>query len=113
MSACDGWTTHEIAAHVTGIAVEVIRHLEPYLNGDPVPRTRSSLRTCATSMPCTGFHVRLRAGGQSDLRVVVENGDATLAWASDDAGEPAVDFDAGARRRPLRRPKRAHRLRTG
>ena len=40
VSACDGWTTHEIAAHVTGIAVEVIRHLEPYLQGDPVPRTR-------------------------------------------------------------------------
>jgi hypothetical protein len=26
VSACDGWTTHEIAAHVTGIAVEVTRH---------------------------------------------------------------------------------------
>jgi hypothetical protein len=41
VSACQGWTTHEIAAHVTGIAVEVIRHLEPYLHGDPVPETRS------------------------------------------------------------------------
>jgi hypothetical protein len=41
VSACDGWTTHEIAAHVTGIAVEVIRHLDPYLQGDPVPPTRS------------------------------------------------------------------------
>jgi hypothetical protein len=41
VSACDGWTTHEIAAHVTGIAVEVIRHLDPYLHGDPVPETRS------------------------------------------------------------------------
>ena len=41
VSACDGWTTHEIAAHVAGIAVEVIRHLEPYLQGDPVPKTRS------------------------------------------------------------------------
>src|ERR1700761_903389 len=41
VSACDGWTTHEIAAHVTGIAVEVSRHLDPYLQGDPVPRTRS------------------------------------------------------------------------
>ena len=41
VSACDGWTTHEIAAHVAGIAVEVIRHLEPYLQGDPVPLTRS------------------------------------------------------------------------
>lgn len=41
VSACAGWTTHEIAAHVAGIAVEVIRHLEPYLHGDPVPATRS------------------------------------------------------------------------
>ena len=41
VSACAGWTTHEIAAHVTGIAVEVIRHLDPYLQGDPVPKTRS------------------------------------------------------------------------
>jgi hypothetical protein len=41
VSACEGWTTHEIAAHVTGIAVEVVRHLEPYLQGDAVPDTRS------------------------------------------------------------------------
>ncbi|MDT5181760.1 MAG: hypothetical protein QOJ95_5958 [Mycobacterium sp.] len=41
VSACDGWTTREVAAHVLGIAVEVIRHLEPYLQGDPVPETRS------------------------------------------------------------------------
>jgi hypothetical protein len=41
LSACDGWTTHEIAAHVTGIAVEVNRHLDPFLQGDPVPNTRS------------------------------------------------------------------------
>src|SRR6202046_1913593 len=41
VSACAGWTTHEIAAHVAGIAVEVTRHLEPYLQGDPVPATRS------------------------------------------------------------------------
>ena len=40
VSACAGWTTHEIAAHVTGIAREVTRHLEPYLQGEPVPKTR-------------------------------------------------------------------------
>ena len=40
VSACEGWTTHEIAAHVNGIAAEVIRHLEPYLRGEPVPKTR-------------------------------------------------------------------------
>lgn len=41
VSACQGWTTHEVAAHVTGIAVEVTRHLDSYLAGDPVPQTRS------------------------------------------------------------------------
>ena len=41
VSACQGWTAHEVAAHVAGIAVEVVRHLEPYLQGDPVPETRS------------------------------------------------------------------------
>ena len=41
VSACAGWTTHEIAAHVAGIAVEVVRHLDPFLHGDPVPKTRS------------------------------------------------------------------------
>ena len=35
VSACDGWTTHEIAAHVTGIAVEV----NP--SSRPVPARRS------------------------------------------------------------------------
>jgi hypothetical protein len=196
VSACDGWTTHEIAAHVTGIAVEVIRHLDPYLQGDPVPKTRGfeereaplqatehrallarldaeeeRMRRVVAEVlerepdaviPWTGrhmkvakfiphlrnehalhrwdvagddetsrrllgemelvehsvgelgrillvagrdhdpdpgsdFHVRLRAEGQPDLRVIVENGDATLAWARDEADEPAVDIDAGAR----------------
>jgi hypothetical protein len=41
ISSCDGWTVHEIAAHVTGIAVEVSRHLDPFLQGDLVPKTRS------------------------------------------------------------------------
>jgi hypothetical protein len=40
VSACDGWTAHEVAAHVAGIAVEVNRHLDPYLLGKPVPKTR-------------------------------------------------------------------------
>ena len=41
VSSCDGWTAHEIAAHVAGIAVEVNRHLDPFLQGEPVPATRS------------------------------------------------------------------------
>jgi hypothetical protein len=213
VSACDGWTTHEIAAHVTGIAVEVIRHLGPYLQGDPVPGTRSfeereaplqamghpallarleaeeaRMRGLVAEVldrepdaviPWTGrhmkvakfiphlrnehalhrwdiagddetsrrllgdpelvghsvgelgrillvagrdhdpdpgsdFHVRLRAEGQPDLRVIVEDGDATLAWASDEADEPAVDIDAGTRQLFIwgRRPDHRGRIRS-
>jgi hypothetical protein len=213
VSACDGWTTHEIAAHVAGIAVEVIRHLEPYLQGDPVPQTRSfeereaplqmiehpallsrldaeeeRMRRLVEDVlnrepdaviPWTGrrmavakfiphlrnehalhrwdiagdddtsrqllgdmdlvdhsvgelgrillvagrahdpdpdseFHVRLRTDGQPDLRVIVENGNATLAWASDEADEPSVDIDAGARQLFIwgRRPDHRGRVRS-
>jgi hypothetical protein len=213
VSACDGWTTHEIAAHVTGIAVEVTRHLDPYLQGDPVPRTRSfeereaplqalehpalldRLDTEEARMrrvvdevlkqepdaviPWTGRHmavakfiphlrnehalhrwdlagdditsgellgnlelvdhsvgelgqillaagrkhdpepdadfcVRLRAAGQPDLRVLVDRGRATLAWAQDDTDEPAVEMDAGARQLFIwgRRPDHRGRLRS-
>jgi len=41
VSACAGWTTHEVTAHLAGGAVEVTRHLRPYLQGDPVPSTQS------------------------------------------------------------------------
>jgi hypothetical protein len=213
VSACAGWTTHEIAAHVTGIAVEVIRHLEPFLQGDEVPRTRSFeereaplqavdherllvrldaeehrmrrlvddvlAREQDAVIPWTGremavtkfiphlrnehalhrwdiagddetsqqllgtpelvahsvgelgrvllvagrdhdpdpeaeFHVRLRTVGQRDLRVLVENGRASLAWAQDDADEPSVDLDAGARQLFIwgRRPDHRDRLRS-
>lgn len=41
VSACEGWTAHEVTAHLAGAAAEVTRHLQPYLAGDPVPQTRS------------------------------------------------------------------------
>lgn len=41
VTACDGWTAHEITAHLAGGAAEVIRHLQPYLHGEQVPATRS------------------------------------------------------------------------
>jgi Mycothiol maleylpyruvate isomerase N-terminal domain len=212
VSACEGWTTHEVAAHVTGIAVEVCRHLEPYLHGDRVPETRSfeereaplqaiehdallhrldveeqRMRTVVAEVldrepdaviPWTGrqmavakfiphlrnehalhrwdiagdddtglallaqtdliehsvgelghillaagrrndpapdndFRVRLRAEGQRDLRVLVDNGTAFLEWADDDRDdEPSVDIDAAARQLFIwgRRPDTRGRL---
>ena len=41
VSACEGWTAHEVTAHLAAMAAEVTRHLEPYLQGDPVPATRT------------------------------------------------------------------------
>lgn len=41
VSACEGWTTHEVTAHLAATAAEITRHLEPYLQGDAVPRTRT------------------------------------------------------------------------
>jgi len=41
VSACEGWTAHEVTAHLAAMAAEVTRHLEPYLQGEPVPATRT------------------------------------------------------------------------
>jgi len=41
VSACEGWTAHEVTAHLAAAAAEVSRHLEPYLQGEHVPETRS------------------------------------------------------------------------
>lgn len=41
VSACDGWTAHEVTAHLTAAAAEISRHLQPYLAGDLVPETRT------------------------------------------------------------------------
>ena len=41
VSACEGWTAHEVTAHLAAAAAEVTRHLRPYLSGDPVPRTKT------------------------------------------------------------------------
>lgn len=41
VSACEGWTAHEVTAHLTGAAAEITRHLQPYLKSDPVPTTRT------------------------------------------------------------------------
>jgi hypothetical protein len=41
VSACVGWTAHEVTAHLVGVVVEISEHLTPYLAGRPVPETRS------------------------------------------------------------------------
>jgi hypothetical protein len=41
VSACEGWTAHEVTAHLAAAAAEVTAHLGPYLDGRPVPATRT------------------------------------------------------------------------
>ena len=41
LSACVGWTAHEVTAHLAAGAAEVSRHLDPFLGGEAVPATRS------------------------------------------------------------------------
>lgn len=41
VTACEGWTAHEITAHLAGACAEITRHLEPYLHGEEVPATQS------------------------------------------------------------------------
>jgi hypothetical protein len=41
VSACEGWTAHEVTAHLAAMTAEITGHLEPYLQGDPVPATRT------------------------------------------------------------------------
>jgi mycothiol maleylpyruvate isomerase-like protein len=213
VTACDGWTAHEITAHLAAAAAEITRHLEPYLRGDPVPQTQSfevreapfqalddpALRRrleaeeekmravidqvleCEPDavIPWTGrqmvvakfvphmrneftvhrwdfagdgetgpallaqpdltehavtvlgrllvaagarkdpapgedFAVRLRSPGARDVRVAVENGQAGLQLADDDADEPYAEADAAARTLVIwgRRPDQRGRFRS-
>lgn len=41
VSACEGWTAHEVTAHLAAACAEVTRHLQAYLRGEQVPATRS------------------------------------------------------------------------
>jgi uncharacterized protein (TIGR03083 family) len=40
LSACSGWTAHEVTAHLVAAGVEIALNLEAYGNGEPVPPTR-------------------------------------------------------------------------
>lgn len=86
VSSCVGWTTHEIAAHVTGIAVEVNRHLDPYLQGDPVPETRSFEEREAPLQAIGHDDLLVRLDAEEErMRALVadvlqENPDSVIPW---------------------------------
>ncbi len=58
--------------------------------------------------------MRLRSGGQPDLLVTVEQGDATLVWAEDEWDEPCLELDPAARQLFIwgRRPDDRGRIRS-
>jgi hypothetical protein len=64
--------------------------------------------------PEDDLHVRLRADGAPDVRVVVESGQAGLHLSDSPADEPYVALDAAARTLVIwgRRPERRGRLRS-
>ena len=86
VSACAGWTTREVAAHVLGNAIEVVRHLEPYLQGDPVPQTRS-FEEREAPLRAAGHRTVLNRLAQEDERmrtvvaeVLAREPDAVIPW---------------------------------
>lgn len=86
LSACAGWTTHEVTAHLAATAAEVTRHLRPYLAGDPVPATRSFERRepAYRALGDAELGRRLDAEEQS-MRAVVDEvlatePDAVIPW---------------------------------
>jgi hypothetical protein len=40
VSACQGWTAHEVTAHLAAGAAEVSRHIDAFLQGEAVPPTK-------------------------------------------------------------------------
>jgi len=86
VSACGGWTAHEVTAHLAGIVVEVTRHLQPYLAGQPVPRTRSfEDREAPLQAMADGELCRFLAAEEERMRSVADevlrrDPDAVIPW---------------------------------
>jgi uncharacterized damage-inducible protein DinB len=41
LTACSDWTVHDLVVHMVSGADEILRHLKPALNQEPIPATRS------------------------------------------------------------------------
>jgi mycothiol maleylpyruvate isomerase-like protein len=86
VSACDGWTAHEITAHLTAVAVEVTRHLEPFLEGRPVPATASFDQREPPFRALGDRELRNRLEGEEVKvhavidHVLQQNPDAVIPW---------------------------------
>lgn len=86
VSACSGWTAHEVAAHMAAGAAEVIRHLEPYLHGHPVPQTRgfeereAPYRECEPARLCDCLDQNEREMRELITSVLDSDPEAVIPW---------------------------------
>ncbi len=86
VSACEGWTAHDVTAHLTGNAVEISRHLDAYLAGEPVPQTRSfdereaRLRALGDTELCARLDVEEERMRSVLGAVLAEQPDAVIPW---------------------------------
>lgn len=86
VSACAGWTVHEVTAHLAAAAAEVSRHLAPWLAGEPVPATRTfeEREPAFRALPDAELLPRLadeeeRVRGLLD-QVLARDADAVIPW---------------------------------
>ena len=86
VSACEGWTAHEVTAHLAAAAAEVTRHLEPYLAGEPVPQTRtfeereSPYRAMDDAALCRRLEVEEAKMRSVIAMVLAREPDAVIPW---------------------------------
>ncbi len=86
VSACQGWTAHEVTAHLTAAAAEITRHLEPYLHGDAVPATRTfeerepPYRAMDDAVLCRRLEREEHKMRSLIERVLAQEPDAVIPW---------------------------------
>jgi hypothetical protein len=86
LTACEGWTVHDLGAHLAGAFEEVIRHVRAYQAGSPLTSTRTfeEREPEFRALPPARL-LRAVERGEQDMRssvteVLATEPDATLAW---------------------------------
>ena len=86
VSACAGFTAHEVTAHLTAIFTEVTGHLRPYLEGQPIPATRTfeerepPFRALDDAALLDRFDTEERAFRELVDQVLAGEPDAVIPW---------------------------------
>jgi len=86
LTACDGWTAHEVTAHLAAVAAEISRHLVPLVEGRPIPVTATfeerepPFRALDDSTLRQRLEVEERAVRQALDRALTLDPDAVIPW---------------------------------